>query len=149
MNDFSKQAVVARRALTPVEVVTECDHLPVTVREVNHEIKQGKRLDREVLADRIEKRLDVIHEYLTPERLAAKLDRANLSHIGIYEGILFDKLFLLRGHPTQIIGAQDHQKLDDLMPALLMEIQRRGLSARLTERTAEITTGGSAPSESN
>ena len=145
MNDFSKRAVVARRALTPVEDVI-ITSLPTTIREVNHEIKRGKRLNTDLLAERLETRLDVIHDYLTPERLSAKLERANLSHIGIYEGILLDKLFALRGHPTQIVSVQDHRKLDELMPALLTEIHRRGLSARLTERTAEITTGGSPTS---
>ena len=141
MNDFSKQAVVARRGLTPVEDVVVTS-LPTTVREVNHEIKRGKHLNTDLLAERLESRLDVIHEYLTPERLSAKLDRANLSHIGIYEGILLDKLFALRGQPTQIVSVQEHRKMDELMPALLAEIQRRGLQARLTERTAEIAVGG-------
>ena len=54
-------------------------------------------------------------------------------------GITTEKLLLLEGQPTQIISQQQHQKIDELLPALLTEIKRRGVIVDLTERKASLT----------
>lgn len=43
-------------------------------------------------------------------------------------GISIDKARLLRGQATQIFGRDTRSKLDELLPALLVEARRRGMN---------------------
>jgi hypothetical protein len=102
------------------------------------ELEGIKPMLRETHEKRIAQRLEWIDTYLTHEKFLEKLDESKLKDIGIYEAVLTDKWLLLKGQPNQIIGTVEQKKMDDLAPALLSEMKRRGLSAKLTERTAEI-----------
>jgi hypothetical protein len=70
------------------------------------------------------------------ERLMAK---SSLKELSVMLGILTEKMLLLEGQPTQIISQQQHQKIDQVMPALLQELQRRGLKGEMVERKMTVT----------
>lgn len=86
-----------------------------------------KALSQEELEKRLSWRLEWIDRYLTPEVLLKKMERTSLKDLGIYMGITMEKLLLMRGQPTAILGTDERKQLDELAPALLREIQRRGL----------------------
>lgn len=111
----------------------------------SEELERVKPLAIEALEKRITHRLDVVDRYLSDEVLEAKLEKATLKDIGIYEGIFLDKLLTIKGQPTAILKIEDSMKLDELGTAILKEIKNRGLTATLTERTAEIACGGVGP----
>ena len=69
------------------------------------------------------------------EQLFAKSD---LKALGIFGGIMTEKVLLLSGQPTQIVGVQEHKKMEELAPALLAEIERRKQLKALAGQT-EIT----------
>ena len=73
-------------------------------------------------------------------RLEAMLAETKLKDILISLGILTDKMLLLDGQPTQIIGVQQQQKLDEVSTALATLLQQRGLTKQvtLTERKVAI-----------
>lgn len=100
-----------------------------------------KTTAQEQLADRLRKRLDVTQEYLNDDKTwFDKLEKTNLRDIAVMEGIWIDKLQLLEGKQTQIIGVQHQDKLDQLLPVLLETLKQRGLTIGLSERRMEITT---------
>lgn len=72
-------------------------------------------------------------------RLEQMLAESKLKDIGVMLGISTEKVLLLEGQPTQIIGHTEQKKLDELLPALLSEVKRRGAKVELTERKAEVT----------
>lgn len=77
-------------------------------------------------------------EYLSvPGRLEALLQETKLRDIGIFAGIATEKILLLEGQPTQIIGQPQQAQLDKLGQALADVMKQRGL-VKLAERTAEI-----------
>lgn len=88
---------------------------------------------RDLLERRISQRLDLIDAYLTPETLIDKLEKSSLAQVGIYEGILLDKLASLRGQPTTIISVTDQRKADEVGSLLLRELERRGLAAPIID----------------
>ena len=56
------------------------------------------------------------------------IDKSAMREIAMAAGILIDKRQLLRGEPTQILSLDQRQKMDDLAPALLGEMKRRGIT---------------------
>lgn len=72
-------------------------------------------------------------------RLETMLEETKLKDIGVMLGISTEKVLLLDGQPTQIIGNAEQKKLDELLPALLAEAKRRGAKVEMTERKAELT----------
>lgn len=82
--------------------------------------------------------LEVVDQNTGRMRLHNLLDESKLKDIGIMAGIATEKVLLMSGQPTQIIAEAQHKKIDELMPALLEEVKRRGASVELTERKAEI-----------
>lgn len=71
-------------------------------------------------------------------RLKELLAETKLKDIGVMLGIATEKVLLLDGQPTQIVATAEQKKLDELLPALMNEVKRRGASVELTERKAEI-----------
>jgi hypothetical protein len=102
-------------------------------------LTQAPALKSEVLEQRIARQLNVLDSYLTTEKLTQKLEDANIYQISQFQAGLLDRLLALRGQPMQLIGVQEQTKLDQLLPKLLSEMQRRGLSATATERKVEFT----------
>lgn len=109
-------------------------------RELNKDLLK-KTTAQEQLAARLRARLDVTQEYLNDDKTwFDKLEKTNLRDIAVMEGIWIDKLQLLEGKQTQIIGVQHQDKLDQLLPVLLETLKQRGLTIGLSERRMEITT---------
>lgn len=94
----------------------------------------------EILEQRLTRRLNVFERFLTDEQLTEYLRTAKLKDIVIAEAIYTDKLMKLRAAPAILMGVKEQTALDEMVPALLLEMKRRGLSAKLTERTAEFST---------
>lgn len=74
------------------------------------------------------------------DRLEQLLAETKLKDVLIGLGILTDKMLLLDGQPTQIIGMAQQVKLDEVTKALATVMQQRGLTptVTLTERTMDI-----------
>ena len=72
------------------------------------------------------------------DNLELLLRETKLKDIGILLGISTEKVLLMAGQPTSIVEHAERQKLDELLPALMNEVKRRGASVQLTERKAEI-----------
>jgi hypothetical protein len=77
---------------------------------------------------------------LDGDRLERLMAETKLKDLGVLLGITTEKLLLLEGQPTQIIGQAEQKKMDEILPALIDEMKRRGLKAELTERKAVLTT---------
>jgi hypothetical protein len=82
-----------------------------------------------------------VWDYLEADnRLEQRLEFASLKDITVMAGILTDKMQLLEGQPTQILGHTQHAKMDEVAGKLQELIKQRGLGQKvtLTERKAEI-----------
>ena len=75
---------------------------------------------------------------LGKNNLRLLLEETKLKDIGVFAGISTEKTLLMEGAPTAIIGHAEQKKLDELLPALLQEVKRRGASIELTERKAQV-----------
>jgi len=53
---------------------------------------------------------------------------APLRDLAVTMGILIEKRQLLRGEPTQILSVEERSSLDDLIPMIVDEAQRRGMA---------------------
>lgn len=73
-------------------------------------------------------------------RLEQRLEFAGLKDITVMLGILTDKMLLLEGQPTQIIGTAQQAKMDEVSQKIGDLLKQRGLGQKvtLTERTATI-----------
>lgn len=83
----------------------------------------SRRLSEKETIARLEERMALAIEYLddfamagaTAKDLAGTIDTLN------------HNIQLLKGRPTQIMSIEDRRKLNELIPALLIEAQRRGV----------------------
>lgn len=94
---------------------------------------------KESLQRRVTRRLNVLDRYLTDDKLLELLAFSSLKEVGIYEGILLDKSQVLSGQPNVIIGSEDRQRIDEVLPKLMNELKRRGLITTVSERKVEFT----------
>jgi len=111
---------------------------PVTVPARRKFTKEELKVDVQYLSQRL---VDYLKEGDRFERLLAE---SKAKDITVMMGILTDKMLVLEGQPTQIISQQQHQKMDQVLPALLEEMKRRGVKAQLTERKMDVTVQGQA-----
>lgn len=95
-------------------------------------------ITKESLERRVARRLNVLDRFLTDERLIALLQQSSLKEVGIYEGIMLDKSLVLKGQPTVIIGSEDRQAMDSVLPRILAELRRRNLTTTVSERKIEF-----------
>ncbi len=65
---------------------------------------------------------------------------ANLRDLSIALGILLEKRQLLKGEPTQILSVGERKNMNDLLPEIVAEAQRRGMTIDMTpvEATDEV-----------
>ena len=101
-------------------------------------LKREAKMTKESLESVITKRLHFIDAWLTDDKFREKLEDAKFNQIAVYEGVLIDKLMALKGVQTQGFAVQEQRKLDEMLPALMQEMKRRGLTATLTERKAVL-----------
>lgn len=95
-------------------------------------------ISKESLERRVARRLNVLDRYLTDDRLLALLNQSSLKEIGVYEGIMLDKSLVLKGQPTVIVGSEDRQNLNEVLPRLLNELKRRNMVTTVSERKIEF-----------
>lgn len=100
--------------------------------------ESAQTITKESLERRTSRRLNVLDRYLTDEMLHQLLSQSSLKEIGIYEGIMMDKMLVLKGQPTVIIGNAERAEIENVLPRLLRELNRRGLTATATERKVEF-----------
>lgn len=81
------------------------------------------------------KKIHLVAEFLD-EKVVGEASARDLM-LGM--GVMLEKRNLLRGEPTAIISDHERKKLNELAPALLAEIRRRGLTVEgvVTEKTVE------------
>lgn len=92
------------------------------------------------LKERVDKRLAQLAEVLDKDELFAnKVRAASFKDITVAEAILIDKWLLLNDQPTQIVSYEERRKMDELLPALTAELQRRGFTATIEAKTASLT----------
>jgi hypothetical protein len=65
------------------------------------------------------------------------LSQSSAKDLAIVMGILIEKRQLLKGEPTQIISTEDRSKLINIMPLLIVEAKRRGLTIDMNPETQE------------
>lgn len=80
------------------------------------------------------------------DRLETLMAETKLRDLGVMLGIATEKVLLLEGQPTQIIGQPQHQALDRLGLALKDALEKRGL-VTLTERKVDIKLDGPGTSQ--
>jgi hypothetical protein len=107
------------------------------------EARLKKQTYKEQMIDRVSSRLDALDAYLEDDtHWMAKLEKATLRDIAIFEGVYTDKLRDLMGHSTPVVTVQHQAKVDQLLPALMQILQQRGLTVTATEtkRSLEVQT---------
>ena len=93
-----------------------------------------------LLEDRAHRALEYMDDYT--------LANANAKDLAIIVGILMEKRQLLRGEPTQILSIEERAGMSDLIPKLLREAERRGLSVgvyKTIDGEAEVVTNPPDP----
>ena len=114
--------------------------LSAVVKAETHQGNPGHSITKKTLQARVNKRLGQLAEILDKDDLfAEKVRRATFKDITVAEAILVDKWLLLNNEPTQIVSHEERRKLDELLPALVGEMERRGFSARIEAHSASMT----------
>lgn len=88
---------------------------------VDNRIKQIRHKE---LLSLIEDRMGKALEYMDDVAFST----ASLRDLALAFGILHDKRQLLLGQPTQILTVQERKDLNDLLPEIVQEAQRRGIT---------------------
>jgi hypothetical protein len=102
------------------------------------DIDLNGEVDNEFLVAQIENKLHLALQYMGPD----KMQDANLNTLVKFFGILLDRRQLLKGEPTQIVTNTDRRALNDLLPAILAEAERRGMTVPLIEGDMEVVSNG-------
>jgi transposase len=109
----------------------------------NLELEPAKvrKFTRDELKASVQRISQRVFDYVEQDnRLEQRLEHASLKDITVMMGILTDKMQLLEGQPTQILGHQQQAKMDEVGQKLQELLKQRGLGQKvtLTERTATI-----------
>lgn len=118
--------------------------LPVEAKHVQpHQYFTDRALTAEVMEKRASAIMDVVDDYLKGKdgaylNLTDKLEKASLKDVGIFSGIITDKMLTLRAQTPQAWSPQEATKADELLLALMNEVKSRGLTVKATERTIEV-----------
>lgn len=97
------------------------------------EVYEARNLQTKEILEMLGKKIDLCAFYLDDKVMA----EASARDIMMGLTALVEKRNLLRGEPTAIVSDLERQKLNELAPALLAEIKRRGLTipGEVTEKT--------------
>lgn len=98
-------------------------------------ITETKNLQRKELSEMLGKRIHLALSYMDDKVMS----EASFRDLALGTSAMVEKKNLVDGQPTQIISSHERAKLNELAPALLKEIQRRGLTleGQVTEKTVE------------
>jgi hypothetical protein len=100
---------------------------------------------KEVLEQRLSRRLDLLDSAMTDAEFQQRVDKATLKDLAIVEGVYLDKMAQLRSQPNRAVGSDTRAKLGEWMQSAMLELQRRGLSVTMTERKVEVKGGPDEP----
>ena len=130
---------------TAPRIETPYVSLPVTADDTKPTSYQVEKraLTAEIMEKRASAIMDVVDGYLkgqdgSYQTLLDKLKIASLKDVGIFSGIVTDKMLTLRAQQPQAWSPQEATKADELLVALMNEIKSRGLKVTATERTVEV-----------
>lgn len=85
---------------------------------------EGKRLTLRELTEEIERKIAMNLQFMDEPTMAA----ASLKDLSINLSILVEKMQLLKNQPTMIVDFTARQKLNVLLPRMVQEARRRGLT---------------------
>lgn len=128
---FSRvQAVAESCGLSRDTAKDLSDKMNTRFQPVKEELRQVKVSE---LLGLIEDRLHRSLEHLDDTKMQA----ASAKDLAIAIGILVEKRQLLRGEPTQILSLEERQNLNDMLPAIIVEARRRGVTIDVDPVTQE------------
>ena len=87
-------------------------------------VDEVKKVTTQSILSQIDEALPLALSRMSDEDLVKK---ASYRDLATGMGIMIDKRQLLRGEPTQILSLEKRQQMDALAPAIVAEIERRGL----------------------
>lgn len=87
-------------------------------------VTEKKRLTTNEILETLDKDIGLVSSYIDDFVCAG----ANLRDLGLVKSALIEKRNLLRGEPTTIMSTEERAKLKDLLPALVVECRRRGIT---------------------
>lgn len=101
----------------------------------NGEISELRNLKSKELLDLLNKKIHLALTYMDDQVMAS----ANFRDLAMGITQMVEKHQLLKGEPTQIISDNERKKLHELLPALVAEAQRRGvtLEGKVIEKIIE------------
>ena len=82
------------------------------------------RLKDKEMADALRGKAALAMEYMDD----VSASKASFKDLAMAAGVMVDKAQLLEGKPTQITGNEERKKLDELLPRLVEEAGRRGIT---------------------
>lgn len=103
---------------------------------------QNQPLTKEILAQRVSQRLDVLNEFLSDDTslrglLGIAAMKGKLHDIGMYESNLIDRFIALKGDPSVLVGNTERGQLQAVLPRILALLEKRGILTA-TERKLEL-----------
>ena len=87
-------------------------------------VGEVKRLNTSQMIAQLNEKISMTLEHIDPYTLA----QASFRDLTIGLGILIEKQQLLSGEPTQILSLDERKNLNQMLPALIAESQRRGIT---------------------
>jgi len=97
-------------------------------------VNEARNLSIDEMKDALEKKLSLVFDHIDPYSVA----QASLKDLSIAANIFIEKHQLLSQKPTHIIDFNSRQQLHVLMPAMLAEAKRRGITL---EGEAQVVDG--------
>jgi len=98
-------------------------------------INQNKRYSPKETVDQIDSKIAMALDCMDDFTFA----NANLKELGIFTGIMIEKGQLLKGLPTQIMSVEERKNLHELLPLMMREAQRRGITIDMESVREKVT----------
>jgi len=94
------------------------------VKRVEHPVNSTKKYSPDELLEQIDLKIALGLDYMDDLTFAG----ASLKELSLSLGILIDKRQILMGEPTEIVSVKELADLNALLPELLEECKRRGIT---------------------
>lgn len=119
--DLTLNRLAEDTGLAPKTIAAIRDRMAARYQPVVEEIG---RITTGKLVERIEQKLPMLLDGITQK----KVNDATLRDIAVAFGVLAEKRQLLNGEPTHILTYQERTAMNELGPAILKELERRGMA---------------------
>jgi hypothetical protein len=97
-------------------------------------VHEVRALKTQEITRMLEEKIDMVRYYLDDKVMA----EASARDLMLGLGVMIEKRALLRGEPTQIVSDHERKKLNELVPLLIAEAQRRGRTIDVTPEHAAL-----------